>query len=158
MRKSNYFQKANYLVSAKNGKYGYYTTINGINYSEKALSNKGYTFVTLTRDEAQIIENLHYAEKESESDFIYEQKMLDRTNQIKECLKSNPLPIEMIEGNRCATVTLTDTFLSHYDGCGKGTAYVVDGFVVAWHYGYEAPMVLNAKSVQVMLSCSQICF
>ena len=47
-----------------------------------------------------------------------------------------------------------------YGGCGKGTAYVIEGNVIAFHYGYEQPTnaPVNCEVIRVELSGTQICF
>lgn len=86
-----------------------------------------------------------------------------RVEQVAAHLRGRPVPVVTWKGMPSCTETLYRTDLAEgYAGCGKGTAYVADGHVIAWHYGYRMPERWaapgGAEAVRIMLSCTQIVF
>jgi hypothetical protein len=91
--------------------------------------------------------------------------MKERQEQVAICLKA--APVEIIENkyrdiSRVTHVAnLSNTaMIDAYRGCGKCTAFVKDGNLIAFHYGYEktdnAPK--DCEAIRVEASCTQLCF
>lgn len=146
------------------GKYGDYAISNGFRFGLKKWLGWGYEERMMTREE---VEAAGYKYREYEASVAEERrraKLEARAAQVELC--SVPLPIlpnphyNPLLTPFTEVVNLTGGMLDAYHGAGKGTAYVRDNAVIAWHYGYDRPN--NAPSdcipIAVELSCTQICF
>jgi hypothetical protein len=89
----------------------------------------------------------------------------ERYEQVDICLKAEPVQVIENEYSNISPVThvanLSNTdMIKAYKGCGKCTAYVKDGYLVAFHYGYERPdnRPKDCEAIRVEASCTQLCF
>lgn len=152
------------VVSIMKGRYGSYSQVRGINRSEKAMIEMGYSIEQLTRDEMIALSSAHRAAKEAQDKVFYDKKMQERFQCVAACLSNTPVEVIPNTGGNpfiSMVANLSDTdMINQYAGCGKGTAYVIDNKVVAFHYGYEQPSNApeNAIAVKIEFSCTQICF
>lgn len=151
------------IEKAINGRYGYYSNYGG-NLSEKKMNEIGYTLVELNTKEVERLEKLQIKRKKRLEKQYRENKLREREDQVNICLATEPLkieknpnfginPIEFI-------VNLSDTpMIDAYHGCGKGTAYVKNNQLIAFHYGYEQPnnTPTDCEVLQIELSSTQIC-
>ena len=152
------------ILNAKSGKYGRYARVNGINYSEKRMKELGYDLKAVTKDEISKINsdfrifNIAVMEEDRQA------KLSDRFKQVETCLDSDPVEIvknEYATSPVAFVANLKDSgMIDAYHGCGKGTAYMKEGYVIAFHYGYEKPenAPTDCESAKVELSCAQVCF
>lgn len=155
-----YFVSATEIIAAINGRYGLYAKRSGYNYSEKELLKLGFELRTLTQEEVASIQ-------EEQKAFLAQARanrraieLERRANQVKLCLAGEPIAIG--EGN-ALWMHITDLVGNHlevYTGCGKATAYIRNGHIIAWHYGTERPA--NAPECDYVqlceVSCSQLLF
>lgn len=152
------------VVSIMKGRYGSYSQVRGINRSEKVMMEMGYSIEQLTRDEIIALNTAHRAAKDAQDKLFHDKKMQERFESVAACLTSTP--VEVIENNGGNTfvsmvANLSGTeMINQYAGCGKGTAYLINDKVVAFHYGYEQPSNApeSAIAVRIEFSCTQICF
>ncbi|MCT4602468.1 MAG: hypothetical protein N4A59_06165 [Marinifilum sp.] len=152
------------IRTAYNGPYGYYANsiYSSLKKSEKKMQADGFKLVELTSEESEKLRKLAQKRANRIARKIKENKLKERAEQISKCMQNEPLPIVSNDGGAAEVseiVNLTGSMLETYQGCGKGTAYVKDGKLIAWHYGYEKPE--NAPDVEngpVLLSGTQICF
>lgn len=152
------------VVSILSGRYGTYSKVRGINRSEKAMMEMGYRTERLTDDEMFALAAAHKSEKDAQDKIYHDEKMKERFDCVAECLACEPVSVIENEGGNpyvSMIANLSDTnMIDQYGGCGKGTAYVTDNKVVAFHYGYEQPANApdNTTAVRIEFSCTQICF
>ncbi len=155
------------VVNSINGRYGIYAKVNGINYSDKKMLEDGYEFRDASQEEiAELMSDWKNYHIELQKGFQH-QKLQDRQDQINVCLTCEPISITPNEyyGNGLTPVTdvcnLSGTkMIEVYQGCGKGTAYIRENRLVAFHYGYEQPnnVPTDCNVVRVEMSCTQVCF
>lgn len=165
MKTARYFRKENALILCQSGKWGNYGTINGTNFSEKRMIDLGYKLETLSISEAKAIRAEIEAHNEALRKAWREQEMRERSLSVFFCLTDDPIlitpnPNKGTEITHIANIQDSPMFADAYKGCGKGTAYVRDGHVVAYHYGHEQPANApkDVSAFWVDLSCYQICF
>lgn len=163
MRKNSskqYFVSTTEITPAINGRYGLYAKRNGYNYSERELLKSGFELRTLTDEEVSTIVADQKAALERAMANRRAIELERRAKQVELCLAGNPIAIG--EGNDLwSYVTdLTGNHLEAYTGCGKATAYIADGKIIAWHYGDERPA--NAPACDYVqlceVSCAQLLF
>jgi hypothetical protein len=150
----------------KSGKYGRYACMNGINRSEKFMTENGFSVVTMTNVEVDQRLAIWYRKNSEAARQSEQAEMNGRIETLRISGQSKPVEIRHNAGEICKTASLNDTnMIDAYRGCGKGTAYVKDNFVHAFHYGYRLPVEasLNLElagyiAVRVELSGCQICF
>lgn len=157
---TSYYQP---VVSFKKGRYGIYAVLNGINRSEKFMVENGFEIKTISKDEASTLMQAWNNKNAEQVRLAHATKMNEREAAIAICLASAPIAISKKEKEICPTANLGGTpMIEAYQGCGKGTAYVRNNEVVAFHYGYEQPFAAlaleNVEAIKVELSCTQICF
>lgn len=152
------------VVSPAKGKYGLYCKINGVNRSEKNMIEMGYLLENLTEDQIKEITATQKAIKDAEQKIYHDKKMSERFESVASCLKSAPVKIIVNTGDnhmvtKVANLTGTE-MINQYHGSGKGTAYINNNEVVAFHYGYEQPFnaPINCEAINVQFSGTQICF
>ncbi len=158
MRTKLYFKKKNQIVDLLKGRYGNYAKFFG-NSSEKKMQELGFEIVSLTREEVLNYNKLHTLEQEDIKKLAYNQKMQERAEQVSICLKSEPL--EIGDGNHLwgAITSITGDMQEAYHGCGKITAYLKDGKIIAFHYGYERPdNAPTCEAIKCEVSGMQILF
>lgn len=168
MATKQYFKRGNQITEVVNGRYGSYARFSpyGLgmsNYSEKRMLEDGYEIVSLTKEEATALNEAHRQEVDARNRAEYEQKMADRFDQVTTCLASAPIEIVSNEGGSrfvSAVANIKGGMEEAYHGCGKCTAYVKDGMVIAFHYGYDSPSnaPTDCNAVRCECSCYQICF
>lgn len=152
------------VVSILKGRYGSYCQVRGINRSEKAMMEMGYSIEHLTREEIIALSAAQKAEKDAQDKIYHDKKMKERFDCVAACLSCDPVAIIENDGGNPMVAMVANlggtSMINQYAGCGKGTAYVSDGKVVAFHYGYEQPANApeNATVVRIGFSCTQICF
>jgi|GEM_PF-5442546 len=169
MKTSTYFTRTDNnettIKEAHNGRYGYYAKYLGYNSSEKSMRESGYDLVRLTKEEATQLLRAQSARIQAEKEEGRRLKLAARAEQVTISMAGEPFDIEPNIGGspfveRIANVPAS--LSEAYRGCGKGTAYIKDDKVIAFHYGYDkpanAPSENIAMPVQVEFSCYQICF
>jgi hypothetical protein len=138
------------ILPAFSGKWGPFAKVErGLNLSEKKLEERGYVLKYLTPEEAQS----YYQRVNAQLDEQRAMELLDRAAQVALCLTCPPVPI--FDG---IAKLKGEPMRDAYHGCGKGTAYIQDGFVVAFHYGYARPENAPGEGCKVMLSGNEIVF
>jgi hypothetical protein len=166
MKTSNYYVKGNQLTKVLSGKYGYYAQLNG-NVSDKRMIELGFEIKSLNKEQVAKLTEDYRIEQNVLKQKIYDEKMLQRQEQVEICLNSEPIDIiaNPHYGNGftpvCQVANLSGSkMLEAYYGCAKGTAYVRNNKVVAYHYGYEQPINVpnNCEIFRVDFSCNEICF
>jgi len=156
MRTSAYYIKGNDIHPVISGKYGNYSKQNGANYSDKQMLNRGYTIQQLTKTQADNILLEKYQQLKAQEEKEYIHKMQSRFDQVEKTLSLAPKPIECLSTSTCFTAKIGDN--EGYEGCGRGTAYIVDNNIIAWHYGYEKPSnAPNCYHTYIDISCYEIC-
>lgn len=160
MRTKRYFVKKNgenYPVIS--GRFGDYCKKNGFNHSEKDMRELGFEIQELTVEQAKEL-NEKYAAWQSEMNAAArEREMQLRKQSVEICLNCEPL--EIGEGNHLWNhiTDISEEMGEAYHGCGKGTAYIKDGKIIAFHYGYDRPdNAPSAETKQVEFSSFQILF
>lgn len=160
-RKKAYFvDEHGKIYPVLNGRYGVYAKIRCVNMSEKFMLNCGYNITYLTDAEAA-------AESARYNDYVKALSERDRIERlrlaaecVKICLDSEPLNIG--GGNHLfGHIThIVGGAKEAYHGCGEGLAYVKNGQIIAFHYGFARPNnAPNCDYVQpVIFSCYEICF
>lgn len=154
--KKTYFKRNNELVAILRGRYGRYANYCG-NTSEKKMGEMGFEIVSLTREDAEECHKLFKQEKEEIMCKGYEEEMKERANQINICLNSEPL--EVGQGNALwgSITNITGSMKDAYKGCGKISAYIKDGKIIAYHYGHRQPdNAPDCECIQCEVSCFQI--
>ena len=148
------------IAVQKKSRYGIYYSVNGLTYSENRIKDFGFKEFELTKEQIKRIERKNAKILLMDAIEYNKAKMADRKKQVEICLNSSPVEISTKEGQICPTANLADTpMIEAYHGCGKGTAYIKEGKVIAWHYGHEKPdNAPDCENVHVDLSCTQICF
>ena len=124
------------------------------------MLNYGYHIEYLTDAEAA-------AESAKYNDYIKALNERERVQRLQyaadcvtKCLEAEPLNIG--GGNHLfGHIThIVGGAQEAYHGCGEGLAYVKNGQIIAYHYGFERPN--NAPSCDyvqsIILSCCEICF
>lgn len=160
MRTKRYFVNEygkNHLVIS--GRYGSYCKINGCNFSEKEMQELGYEIQDLTADQATELTEKFAAWQRKISIEARAREMEQRKLSVEICLKAEPL--EIGEGNHLwqHITTISKQMEEAYHGCGRGTAYIKDGKIIAFHYGFEQPENAPvAKAICVELSAHQILY
>lgn len=163
MRKNSskqYFVSTREITPAINGRYGLYAKRNGYNYSERELLKSGFELRTLTDEEVSTIVAEQKAALEQARANYRAIELERRAKQVELCLAGYPIAIG--EGNDLwfHVTDLTGNHLEAYTGCGKATAYIADGKIIAWHYGEEHPA--NAPACDYVqlceVSCAQLLF
>lgn len=148
------------IYAAINGKYGVYAHDRGVNMSEKFMLNCGYNITYLTDAEAA-------AESAKYNDYINALHERERNERLQyaadcvtKCLEAEPLNIG--GGNHLfGHIThIVGGAQEAYHGCGEGLAYVKNGQIIAFQYGFErpnnAPVCDYVQSV--IFSCYEILF
>jgi hypothetical protein len=155
------------ILEVQHGRYGKYAVMNNFNYSEKKLLELGYELRAITQDEYNEIMGKYNDLVKKSNEEEYNKKIDERREQVSICLKATPVAIVDNEyyGTGATPVTHVSNIFGSgmenaYHGCGKGTAYVKDNFVVGFHYGYDRPpnWPRDCDTVQVEMSCGQLCF
>ena len=147
---------------------GYYTS--GLyggraNYSEKAIAEFGYELAQVTKAEADRIKRLEVKRSARLEAKRVEAEMAKRERAVEVCLAADPLEVKANdEGNPLvqSVVDLAGTpFIEVYHGCGRGTAYVKAGKLIAYHYGHRqpvnAPTGEDVQAIHCHLSGTQVC-
>jgi len=143
------------------GEYAYFQYENISMSMTKALER--YDIKNLTTEQISKIEAEHKALHDKMQAEFYEQKMKERFNCVESCLVCAPLLIELNpnaeQSGIPAIAKIDGEMAKNYKGIGKGMAYIKEGVVIAFHYGFEQPT--NAPKVQtrrVQFSSHEICF
>lgn len=163
MRTSLYFRLDTELYKAYVGRWGVYARYYGSNESEKKMLARGYVLEHLTAVEAAEYNRLNEEKRKRAAEEYRAEELKKRFKQVEICLKSDPLPIVPNSFPNPFVpylAKISDGMLEAYHGCGKGTAYIRDNKVIAYHYGYEYPNNIPSSTyaVKVELSCTEICF
>ena len=159
-KKAYFVDERGAIYAVLNGKYGVYAKDRGVNMSEKTMLSYGYTIQYLTNAEAA-------AESTRYNDYLKALRERDRIERlrlaaecVKICLEAEPLNIG--GGNHLfGHIThIVGGAQEAYHGCGEGLAYVKNGQIIAFHYGFARPNnAPNCDYVQsVIFSCYEICF
>lgn len=144
---------------AISGRYGEYCKIKGINYSVKEMQKLGFEIQDLTSEQAKDLSEKFAAWKCEAAAAEHEHEMQERKRCVEICLNCDPL--EIGEGNHLWNhiTDISEEMGEAYHGCGKGTAYISDGKIIAFHYGYSHPdNAPEAEAIQVEFSSYQILF
>lgn len=156
----NYFVNEtgeNYPVIS--GRYGAYCRQGRINYSEKEMAELGYKIESLTANQVAEYDAKYAAWQKEQREHFQRIEMEKREKDVDICLNSTPL--EIGEGNDLWNhiTNVSEEMGGAYHGCGKGTAYIRDGKIIAFHNGYNRPAnAPEAEAIQVEFSCYQILF
>lgn len=159
MKTRNFFVKGNQVVNIINGRYGKYANYYG-NSSEKKMLGYGFEIKALTDDEVSNLKAI--GRQELEAQLAKEQaiKLANRAQQVEICLNSEPLTVG--DGNNLWTsvTNIGGGMEEAYHGCGQITAYISEGKIIAFHYGFEQPInvPVGAQPIQCEVSCHQILF
>lgn len=155
-----YFVSTTEITPAINGRYGLYAKRNGYNYSERELLKAGFELRTLTDEEVSTIAAEQKAALEQARANRQAIELERRAKQVELCLADEPIAIGKGNDLLSHVTDLTGNHLEAYAGCGKATAYITDGKIIAWHYGNERPA--NAPACDYVqlceVSCSQLLF
>lgn len=158
-----YFQKNNEIFPVLNGKWGQYCKKGRTNFSTKTMQELGYQIVDINKEQAEAISNQLRADIALQNQQYFNSKLENRYNAVNICLLSKPVKIVKNSGENTLVTHVANLgesgMIEAYEGCGKGTAYIKDNMVIAFHYGYDKPVnAPNLESVKVELSCTQLCF
>lgn len=143
------------------GRYGDYCRLRGIAFSEKEMRKLGYEIQELTPEQALKLSEKYAVRQLELGKAEHERDMQQRKQSVEICLNCQPL--EIGQGNIIweHITTISKEMLDAYHGCGKGTAYIREGKIIAFHYGYNQPEnapTEDAQVVRVEFSCLQILF
>lgn len=160
MNTKRYFVKNNgENYPAISGRFGDYCKRNGFNYSTKDMLAAGFEIQNLTTDQVKELNERYNAFQDRIKEEEHQREMQERERNVEICLNCEPL--EIGEGNHLWThiTDITEGMKEAYHGCGKGTAYIKDGKIIAFHYGYDKPVnAPKAEFIYVDFSCYQILF
>lgn len=154
-KKAYFVNEHGKIFAAINGRYGVYATDRGVNRSEKFMLNYGYNITYLTDAEAA-------AKSAKYNDYINALRERERNERlqhaadcVKICLESEPLNIG--GGNHLfGHIThIVGGAQEAYHGCGEGLAYVKNGQIIAFNYGFERPN--NAPIYYEVSGCIVYC-
>jgi hypothetical protein len=81
------------VLPVKNGKYGKYAVMNGVNASEKRLLNLGFELQEISSDEYETIMSDYNLLLSEVRRAEHEKKMKERYDQVSICLKARPIKI-----------------------------------------------------------------
>ena len=163
-----------FLLDATSGRYGYFHRDGVLNISEKKLNAKGYVLSRYRKHEALELIEERRQYKQERRDAQAAREIAEREATVAACLEAGPVSLDPnTEGTPFVptVANLKDTaMIEQYHGCGRGTAYVKDNQLIAFHYGTVrwsregAPINLpdnlpeGCTAYAVMMSCTQVCF
>lgn len=127
------------------------------------MAERGYSLETVTKEELKRMEKLAATRSARIAKKTAEYELTQRAEQVAICLAASPIAVRDNDGGNPFVLEVVDLagtpMIEAYHGCGKGTAYLRDGALVAFHYGHRQPTNIPAgtTAVRCELSGTQVC-